>query len=91
MIAYALATKGQLDATVLDPDKSNQAFPILVRDILPTGLRGLVVAGLLAALMSSLASALNSSATLFTMDIYKKVRPQSRISIWSGSDGWQPP
>ena len=35
MIAYALAKTGQLDATVLQADKSNQAFPILVRDILP--------------------------------------------------------
>ncbi len=86
MIAYALAKTGKLDATVLLPDKSNQAFPILVRDILPAGLRGLVVAGLLAALMSSLASALNSSATLFTMDIYKKIRPQSSDQhlVWIG-------
>jgi solute:Na+ symporter, SSS family len=86
MIAYALAKTGHLDTTVLQDGKSNQAFPILVRDILPAGLRGLVVAGLLAALMSSLASALNSSATLFTMDIYKKLRPQSSDQhlVWIG-------
>lgn len=84
MIAFALAKSGRLDATVLSD--SNTAFPILVRDLLPPGLRGLVVAGLLAALMSSLASALNSSSTLFTIDIYKKLRPQSSEHhlVWVG-------
>jgi SSS family solute:Na+ symporter len=47
----------------------------LVTGLLPAGLRGLVVACLLAALMSSLASLFNSSATLFTVDIYDKLRP----------------
>jgi solute:Na+ symporter, SSS family len=42
---------------------------------LPTGLRGLIAGGLLAALMSSLASVFNSCSTLFTMDIYKKIKP----------------
>jgi SSS family solute:Na+ symporter len=41
---------------------------------LPVGLRGLVVAGLLAALMSSLSSVFNSTSTLVTIDVYKKVR-----------------
>ncbi len=72
MIAFALDKKGviQLD----DPDS---AFPTLVRDILPIGVKGLVVGGLLAALMSSLASLFNSSALLFTVDFYKKFRPQT--------------
>src|SRR5690606_30139473 len=43
--------------------------------LLPPGLRGLVVAGLLAALMSSLSSLFNSTATLFTVDVYEKLRP----------------
>jgi solute:Na+ symporter, SSS family len=43
---------------------------------LPEGLRGLVLAGMLAALMSSLASLFNSTATLFTVDFYKRLRPQ---------------
>src|SRR5690606_38790344 len=47
----------------------------MVQTLLPVGLRGLVVAGLLSALMSSLASLFNSCATLFTVDIYEKLRP----------------
>jgi SSS family solute:Na+ symporter len=47
----------------------------MVKSLLPAGLRGLVVAGLLAALMSSLSSLFNSSASLFTVDIYDKIRP----------------
>ncbi len=86
MIAFALAKSGRLDAAVLDAGTADHAFPILVRDLLPVGVRGLVVAGLLAALMSSLASALNSSSTLFTIDIYKKLRPQSSEDhlVWVG-------
>ena len=47
----------------------------MVATLLPEGLRGLVVAGIIAALMSSLSSLFNSTATLFTFDIYKKLRP----------------
>ena len=43
--------------------------------LLPAGLRGVVVAGLLAALMSSLSSVFNSCSTLVTFDIYRKLRP----------------
>jgi SSS family solute:Na+ symporter len=50
-------------------------FPTLVTSLLPDGVRGLVVACLLAALMSSLASLFNSAATLFTIDMYEKLRP----------------
>jgi SSS family solute:Na+ symporter len=53
------------------------AFPILVSNLLPIGLRGLVLAGMLSALMSALASLFNSTATLFTVDFYKRLRPQS--------------
>ena len=86
MIAYALATTGKLNPVILSEGNSNQAFPLLVREILPTGFRGLVMAGLLAALMSSLASVFNSSSTLFTMDIYKKLRPRSSEQhlVWVG-------
>jgi SSS family solute:Na+ symporter len=54
---------------------SDQVFPTMVSTLLPIGLRGLVVAGLLSALMSSLASLFNSCATLFTLDIYSKLKP----------------
>lgn len=59
----------------LQLDNYDQAFPVLVKNLLPVGLRGLVVGGLLAALMSSLSSLFNSCSTLFTIDIYEKLRP----------------
>jgi len=72
MIAFALARK---NAIILDnPD---QAFPVLVTELLPVGVKGIVVGGLTAALMSSLASLFNSSATLFTVDFYKKFKKQT--------------
>jgi SSS family solute:Na+ symporter len=70
--AFALSQTGQIQLAV-----SDQAFPTLVKALLPIGLRGLVVGGLLAALMSSLAAVFNSCSTLFTMDIYKKIRPDA--------------
>ena len=72
MIAFALAKSGRLDLA-----SNDQAFPTLVKALLPPGLRGLVVAGLLAALMSSLSSVFNSCSTLFTVDIYEKIKPKS--------------
>jgi len=50
---------------------------VLVSNLLPVGLRGLVLAGMLSALMSALASLFNSTATLFTVDFYKRLKPQS--------------
>lgn len=75
MLGFALHQHGiihiPLDkAGTIDGDK---VFPTLVTSLLPTGFRGLVVAGLVAALMSSLASLFNSVATLFTVDVYKKL------------------
>ncbi|MEM1218062.1 MAG: sodium:solute symporter [Bacteroidota bacterium] len=72
IIAFALKQKG-----VLTFEKSDQVFPILVQTLLPTGLKGLVAGGLMAALMSSLASVFNSSSTLFTIDIFKKIYPDT--------------
>ncbi|MFT4566185.1 MAG: SSS family solute:Na+ symporter [Saprospiraceae bacterium] len=70
VVALALKMRGELDW-----DSPDQAFPVLMSNLLPSGLRGLVAAGLLAALMSSLASVFNSCSTLFTLDIYKKLHP----------------
>src|SRR5687768_13097683 len=72
IVAYALARQGRLQLAAPD-----QALPTLVGALLPIGLRGLVVAGLLAALMSSLSSVFNSTSTLVTIDVYKKVRTQA--------------
>lgn len=72
VIAYALSRQGRLQLAAPD-----QALPSLVGTLLPVGLRGLVVAGLLAALMSSLSSVFNSTSTLITIDVYKKVRSRA--------------
>lgn len=72
LIATALAAQGKIELTSAD-----SAFPTLVKTLLPTGLKGLIAGGLLAALMSSLASVFNSCSTLFTMDIYKKIKPET--------------
>jgi len=68
------------------PQAAQAAFPLMVKDLLPAGLRGIVVAGLLAALMSSMAGAFNASSTLFTMDLYQKFRPQATQHrlVWVG-------
>jgi len=57
------------------PHEAQAVFPMLVKHLLPTGLRGLVVAGLLSALMGSLAGVFNACSTLFTVDLYEKWRP----------------
>lgn len=85
MIGYALHARGVTTSAgvfsiPLKTDGSGEilgdaVFATMVQHLLPAGLRGLVVAGLLSALMSSLASLFNSCATLFTVDIYEKLRP----------------
>ena len=82
IIGWALHQKGILHipmksqgTTAMDID-GDQVFATMVIQLLPAGLRGLVVGGLLAALMSSLSSLFNSCATLFTVDIYEKICPE---------------
>lgn len=55
----------------------DQVFPTMVSTLLPMGMRGLVVGGLMAALMSSLSSLFNSTAALFTVDVYEKLKPNA--------------
>uniref|UniRef100_A0A3Q3FL77 Sodium/glucose cotransporter 1 n=1 Tax=Kryptolebias marmoratus TaxID=37003 RepID=A0A3Q3FL77_KRYMA len=57
---------------------TNIAYPKLVVDLMPNGLRGLMLSVMLASLMSSLTSIFNSASTLFTMDIYTKIRPRAK-------------
>ena len=64
IIAFQLYGSGLADG--------DQAYPVLIRDLLPTGLRGVMFAALFGAIMSSLDSMLNSASTLFTMDLYKR-------------------
>ena len=82
LIAAALHDKGVIELP-LTGDKTidgDKVFATMVTEMLPVGLRGLVIGGLLAALMSSLSSLFNSCATLFTMDIYQKIKPNSSQS-----------
>ncbi|MFA6811903.1 MAG: sodium:solute symporter [Bacteroidaceae bacterium] len=84
MIAFALNQKalaagGSSFLPMLANGKvyADAAFPTLVAKLLPAGVKGLVVCGILAALMSSLASLFNSSAMLFTIDFYKRFKPNT--------------
>ncbi len=70
MICLALANNGQLTLA-----SNDTALPTLAAFVLPSGLKGLFIAGLLAALMSSLSSAFNSCSTLITYDIFKQYKP----------------
>lgn len=83
MIAFALHQKS-IDTGGFLPmladgvtHNADAAFPTLVAKLLPAGVKGLVVCGILAALMSSLASLFNSSSMLFTIDFYKRFRPNT--------------
>lgn len=88
MIAFAIATAAKdpgsaLYGTQLGADlapvleNGDVAFPLLVAKLLPAGFKGVVVCGILAALMSSLASLFNSSAMLYTIDVYKPKHPEA--------------
>ena len=72
MVAYSLAESGRIELA-----RPDEALPTLIGTLLPVGLRGVVVASLLAALMSSLSSVFNSCSTLITWDIYRKLRPDA--------------
>ena len=95
IICFALAKSGKIPELqqqligangAVIRDNAQQAFPLLVAYVLPIGIRGIVVAGLLAALMSSLAGAFNACSTLFTIDFYSRLRPnvsEHRL-VWIG-------
>jgi SSS family solute:Na+ symporter len=83
LICFALAKSGKIAelSSMVDangkavPAVAQAAFPMMVKYLLPPGLRGIVVAGLLSALMGSLAGVFNACSTLFTVDLYQKFRP----------------
>jgi SSS family solute:Na+ symporter len=78
MIAFALNAKGVVvNGQVFQLSTPDAAFPTLVAKLLPAGVKGLIVCGILAALMSSLASLFNSSAALFTIDFYQRFKPKT--------------
>jgi SSS family solute:Na+ symporter len=74
IIAFALTIQ---NPEIFSIEKADRAFPMLVKTLLPVGLKGLVAGGLMAALMSALASVFNSCSTIFTIDIYKKLKPNA--------------
>jgi SSS family solute:Na+ symporter len=85
LIGFALAKSGKLaglapmigaDGLAI-PAVANASFPMMVQYLLPPGVRGIVVAGLLSALMSSLAGVFNASSTLVTVDLYQKWKPRA--------------
>lgn len=94
MICFALAKSGKVAelgqilnaAGEADSTESQKAYPLMVMWVLPPYIRGIVVAALLAALMSSLSSAFNACSSLFTMDIYQKLKPDSSQHqlVWTG-------
>ena len=83
LVCFALAKSGKIPelAAIIGPNghaipaAAQGAFPLLVEYLLPPGLRGIVVAGLLSALMGSLAGVFNACSTLFTVDLYEKWKP----------------
>lgn len=78
MIAFALNQQGiVVNGQRFVLSTPDAAFPTLVAQLLPAGVKGLIVCGILAALMSSLASLFNSSAALFTIDFYQRYRPNT--------------
>ena len=85
LICFALAKSGKVPelAGIIGPDghavasAANGAFPMMVQYLLPSGVRGIVVAGLLSALMGSLAGVFNACSTLFTVDLYQKWNPKA--------------
>jgi SSS family solute:Na+ symporter len=72
LIAFVLKEQGKIQL-----DDVNTAFPVMVKSLMPVGLRGVLAGGLLAALMASLASVYNACSTLYTIDIYKKSHPEA--------------
>ena len=75
---FILVLPGLIAVALYPEIKGDEAYSALVAgDLLPIGLKGIVVAGLLAAIMSSLAAAFNSTAVLFTNDFYKTRNPQA--------------
>ena len=85
LVCFALAKSGkvpELTAALfrngsIGQEEAQAAFPLMVQYLLPTGLRGIVVAGLLSALMGSLAGVFNACSTLFTVDLYAKWKPRA--------------
>src|SRR2546427_720209 len=99
LIALALAKTGRVPglSVMVDPQGNaipqapQAAFPLMVKDLLPAGIRGVVVAGLLAARLSSVGGAFNTPSPPFTMDLYQKNPPPAAQNPPGGGGGGGPP
>lgn len=88
MMARALAFTGHAEFVVTEAEIDN-VYPMLIANLIPPGLQGLVIVGILATVMSTVAAFLNSISTLFTYDVYKKwINPEAndrklvRVGMW---------
>eukprot|EP00897_Mesotaenium_endlicherianum_P008847 jgi/Mesen1/7991/ME000425S07187 len=86
MAARALMQERGVVAVDSDKQEFDKAFPWLVMNVMPKNTRGLIIAAMMSALMSSLASVFNSSATIFTMNVYARLRPRAPEAelVWTG-------
>ena len=75
LICYALVKQNHFNG--LEPASSEDAYSFMIEQLMPEGLRGIVAAALLAAAMSTVSGALNSVATLFSYDLYKRWAPNT--------------
>ncbi len=88
LVGYVLVKENLLGAELSSPD---QIFPLMVQTLLPVGVTGLVLAGLMAALMSSIDSNICGVSSLVTLDWFERYRPNSseqtlvRIGRWVGA------
>ncbi len=97
LVPFAIVMPGaiahQLYGTALE--RPDQAYPMLIRELVPTGLRGFILAALAGAVISTLASVLNSASTLFTMDLYRRffrkgASQAELVARRAGGDGPRP-
>jgi SSS family solute:Na+ symporter len=87
LVPFAIVMPGIMSYQLYGSEmtKADEAFPLLIRNLVPDGLRGFMFAAIAGAVISSLASMLNSASTIFTMDVYKRMlernAPQKRLLL----------
>lgn len=75
LVPFAIVMPGIMAAALFGSEmaSTDQAFPLLIRNLVPAGWRGFMLAAIAGAITSSLASMLNSASTIFTMDVYRRL------------------
>ncbi len=75
LIPFAIVMPGIMSYQLYGSEMTapDEAFPMLIRNLIPPGLRGFMFAAIAGAVISSLASMLNSASTIFTMDVYRRM------------------